>query len=95
MIVGIDHGYYAIKTKHVSFPSGIIEYDYEPYTMQNVLQYRGRYYVCGTGRQMLVKNKTSNDNYSGCWTAFVQLWKGETGISGVSVAERTASELFI
>ena len=63
MIVGIDHGYYAIKTKHVSFPSGIIEYDYEPYTMQNVLQYRGRYYVCGTGRQMLVKNKTSNDNY--------------------------------
>lgn len=55
MIVGIDHGYYAIKTKHVSFPSGIIEYDYEPYTMQNVLQYRGRYYVCGTGRQMLVK----------------------------------------
>ena len=29
MIVGIDHGYYAIKTKHVSFPSGIIKYDYE------------------------------------------------------------------
>lgn len=45
MIVGIDHGYYAIKTKHVSFPSGIIKYDYEPYTMQNVLQYRGKYYV--------------------------------------------------
>ena len=63
MIVGIDHGYYAIKTKHVSFPSGIIQYDYEPYTMQNVLQYRGKYYVCGTGRQTLVKNKTSNDNY--------------------------------
>ena len=45
------------------FPSGIIEYDYEPYTMQNVLQYQGKYYVCGTGRQTLVKNKTSNDNY--------------------------------
>ena len=29
MIVGIDHGYYAIKTKHVSFPSGIIEYDWD------------------------------------------------------------------
>lgn len=49
MIVGIDHGYYAIKTKHVSFPSGIIEYDYEPYTMQNVLQYRGRYYSAVQG----------------------------------------------
>ena len=32
-------------------------------TMQNVLQYQGKYYVCGTGRQTLVKNKTSNDNY--------------------------------
>ena len=97
MIVGIDHGYYAIKTKHVSFPSGIIEYDYEPYTMQNVLQYRGKYYVCGTGIQTLVKNEsgTKGGSHSGSWTAFVQLWKGETGISGVSVAERTASALFI
>lgn len=32
-------------------------------TMQNVLQYRGEYYVCGTGRQTLVKDKTANDNY--------------------------------
>ena len=54
MIVGIDHGYYAIKTIHVSFPSGIIEDEYEPYTMQTVLQYRGKYYVCVTGRQTLV-----------------------------------------
>ena len=61
MIVGIDHGYYAIKTRQVSFPSGIIRYDYEPYTMQNVLQYQGKYYVCGTGRQTLVKNKTTVD----------------------------------
>ena len=63
MIVGIDHGYYAIKTRQVSFPSGIIRYDYEPYTMQNVLQYNGKFYVCGTGRQTLVRSKTSNDNY--------------------------------
>ena len=32
IIIGIDHGYYAIKTRQVSFPSGIIRYDYEPYT---------------------------------------------------------------
>lgn len=31
--------------------------------MQNVLQYGGKYYVCGTGRQSLVKDKTANDNY--------------------------------
>ena len=54
MIIGIDHGYYAIKTKQVCFPTGIIRYEYEPYTMQNVLQYRGEYYVCGTGRQTAV-----------------------------------------
>ena len=58
MVIGIDHGYYAIKTKQVCFPTGIIRYEYEPYTMQNVLQYQGEYYVCGTGRQTLVK-----DNY--------------------------------
>jgi plasmid segregation protein ParM len=31
--------------------------------MQNVLQYAGNYYVCGTGRQTLIKTKTANDNY--------------------------------
>ena len=63
MVIGIDHGYYAIKTKQVCFPTGIIRYEYEPYTMQGVLQYRGEYYVCGTGRQTLVKDKTANDYY--------------------------------
>ena len=63
MIIGIDHGYYAIKTKQVCFPTWLMRYTYEPYTMQNVLQYGGAYYVCGTGRQTLVKDKTANDNY--------------------------------
>lgn len=63
MIIGIDHGYYAMKTPHICFPTGLSRYDYEPYTMQNVLQYAGNYYVCGTGRQTLMKDKTANDNY--------------------------------
>lgn len=63
MVIGIDHGFYAIKGAHVVFPSGLAVYDYEPYTMQNVLQYEGKYYVCGTGRQALLKDKTVNDNY--------------------------------
>ena len=37
MIIGIDHGYYAMKTPHICFPTGLSRYDYEPYTMQNVL----------------------------------------------------------
>lgn len=63
MIIGIDHGYYAMKTRHVCFPTGLTVYDYEPYTQQGVLMYAGKYYVCGTGRQTLQKNKTANDNY--------------------------------
>lgn len=64
IIIGIDHGYYAIKGSHAAgFPAGLIAYDYEPYTMQNVLQYKDTYYVCGTGRQTLLKDKTANDNY--------------------------------
>ena len=41
MVLGIDHGYYAIKTPHICFPTGLSVYDYEPYTIQNVLQMRG------------------------------------------------------
>lgn len=63
MNVGIDHGYYAIKTRHFSFPAGIAVYSHEPYTLQNTLEYGGKFYVCGTGRQPILRNKTENDNY--------------------------------
>ena len=63
MNIGIDHGYYAIKTKHCSFPAGITVYSHEPYTLQNTLEYGGRFYVCGTGRQPILRDKTGNDNY--------------------------------
>lgn len=63
MNIGIDHGYYAIKTRHFSFPAGISEYSHEPYTLQNTLEYGGKFYVCGTGRQPILRNKTENDNY--------------------------------
>ena len=63
MIIGIDHGYYAIKTRHFSFPAGIVAYTHEPYTPQNTLEYGGRFFVCGTGRQPLLRSKTANDNY--------------------------------
>ena len=63
MNIGIDHGYYAIKTRHFSFPAGIVAYTHEPYTLQNTLEYGGRFFVCGTGRQPLLRSKTANDNY--------------------------------
>ena len=63
MIIAIDHGYYAIKTKHFSFPAGITAYSHEPYTKQGVLQYGEKYYVCGTGRQPIQRTKTETENY--------------------------------
>lgn len=63
IIIGIDHGYSAIKTRQACFPTGITRYEYGPYTMQNVLQYKDSYYVCGTRRQTLVKDKSDNENY--------------------------------
>ena len=63
MNIGIGHGYYAIKTRHFSFPAGISEYSHEPYTLQNTLEYGGKFLVCGTGRQPILRNKMENDNY--------------------------------
>ena len=63
MNIGIDHGYYAMKTRHFSFPAGISSYHYEPYTRNHVLEYGGKFYVCGTGRQLLQRGKMDTDHY--------------------------------
>ena len=61
--IGVDHGYAAMKTAHCSFPSGLAEYEHEPYTQKNVLCYDGKYYVVGSGRQPLQQDKTADGNY--------------------------------
>ena len=63
LIIGVDHGYAAMKTAHFSFPSGLVSYEHEPYTQKDVLEYGGRYYVTGSGRQPLQKDKTRTEDY--------------------------------
>jgi len=63
IVIGVDHGYAAMKTAHFSFPSGIVAYEHEPYTHKNVLEYGGKYYVVGSGRQPLQKDKTLSEDY--------------------------------
>ena len=63
IIIGVDHGYAAMKTAHFSFPTGVVEYEHQPYTRKNVLQYDGKYYVVGSGRQPLQKDKTVTEDY--------------------------------
>lgn len=61
--IGIDHGYGAIKTANCIFKSGITAYEHEPYTLQRTLQVNGKYYVCGTARQSLKRDKTQDESY--------------------------------
>ena len=57
MIIGVDHGYAAMKTAHFSFPSGLVAYEHEPYTLKDVLEYGGKFYVVGSRN---------------CWTPFAR-----------------------
>ncbi len=61
--IGVDHGYAAMKSAHFSFPTGLVEYEHEPYTRKDVLELDGRYFVVGTGRQPLQKDKTQTEDY--------------------------------
>ena len=57
MIVGVDHGYAAMKTAHFSFPSGLVAYEHEPYTLKDVLEYGGKFYVVGSGDRRFRRTK--------------------------------------
>ncbi|MCI8479211.1 MAG: ParM/StbA family protein [Oscillospiraceae bacterium] len=61
--IGVDHGYAAIKSTHCAFPTGLVGYEYEPYTQKDVLEYGGKFYVVGSGRQPLQKDKTITEDY--------------------------------
>ena len=62
--IGVDHGYAAMKTAHFSFHTGLVAHEHEPYTLNNVLEYGGKYYVVGSGRQPLQKDKTQTEDFS-------------------------------
>ena len=63
IIIGVDHGYAAMKGAHCVFPTGLIAYEHEPYTQKDVLEYGGKYYVVGSGRQPIQKDKTRTEDY--------------------------------
>lgn len=83
MIVGVDHGYAAMKTAHFSFPSGLVAYEHEPYTLKDVLEYGGKFYVVGSGRQALQKNKTQTEDYYLLKVLVTPTWKIEGAVAKV------------
>ena len=63
LTIGIDHGYSMMKTPNFAFPAGVEAYDYKPNTEMNALEYGGMFYVVGSGRQPLQKDKTATEDY--------------------------------
>lgn len=63
LLIGVDHGYSNMKSRNCCFPSGVIPQFHRPYTLQDVLEFDGKYYVTGSGRLPLLKDKTSTEDY--------------------------------
>lgn len=64
MIIGIDHGYYAIKTKAGVFPNrGCAVHLWNLIPCRMFFNMEALIMCVGRGWQTLVKDKTVNDNY--------------------------------
>ena len=63
LIIGVDHGYASIKTANFVFPTGVTAFDAPPPITQGLLEHEGRFYICGSARQPLLKDKTANESY--------------------------------
>ena len=81
--IGVDHGYAAMKTAHFSFPTGLVEYEDEPYTPKDVLEYN---------RPLLDEHGVPYDIV--CGTFFVAGLSGETFTSLTEDQLRCYKELF-
>jgi plasmid segregation protein ParM len=63
MVIGIDHGWSHMKTKHHCFVSGISEIESEPIVYEHILEYNGKFYRIGGERLKVQEDKVSNENY--------------------------------
>ena len=63
ILLGIDHGYGNMKTRHTVFKSGVKCYASEPAIASNVLEYGGKYYVIGESHKVFVASKNEDEDY--------------------------------
>ena len=85
-IIGVDHGYAATKTAHCVFPSGVVAFDSCPPVQSGLLEIGSRFFVVGSGRQPLLKNKTINENYRLLtWAAIARELQARNGETKASV----------
>ena len=63
ILLGIDHGYGNMKTRHTVFKSGVKCYASEPAIASNVLEYNGKYYVIGESHKVFIASKNEDEDY--------------------------------
>lgn len=63
LVLSVDTGNKAIKTENLSFNSGIQTMDMMPGEKEEVLRYRGKYYMPASSRITYLEDKTVDDRY--------------------------------
>lgn len=63
MLLGIDHGNYAIKTAGFEFVSGLAEHTVKPPMTDEILEYQGKYWALSGKRLSYMRDKTQDDRF--------------------------------
>lgn len=63
MLISIDHGNKQIKTTHKTFPSALTESDTRPPFGDDILEYKGKYYLPSGNRIPYMRNKIEDERF--------------------------------
>lgn len=63
MIIGIDHGYGFIKTRHSVYAAGVAKFEDEPAFSRRLVEVDGSFYQVGCQPDGLASDKTTTDDY--------------------------------
>lgn len=62
-IIGVDHGYGNIKTANTCFKTGVLTSEKEPVFKEELLIWKDRYYIIGSGHKEFTADKIKDEDY--------------------------------
>ncbi len=63
VVIGIDHGFSLMKTKHHIFGNGVVRCNGRPPVAENGFYYDGSYYCIGGERKTVHEDKTADEDF--------------------------------
>ena len=63
VVIGIDHGFSFMKTKHHIFGNGVVRCNGRPPVAENSFYYDGNYYCIGGERKTVQEDKTADEDF--------------------------------